>query len=218
MTDLIRALDISYGAACAVERPPVFRAWCNARKVEGYEMLIVGCWMGNAAPSGAEEALRIARETGLLTAGYCVVHDGRRVAEHVHGAMEGAGPVEWRKLLFMAVDCEEVAGVSLAAETIGDALYLVRNRGSLPIIYTRGSYWRKEQKDTHEFASFPLWEAFHDGDADLYGAAASLKVPFGGFAEPIGKQYLSTTDLDGVWVDFSVFSRTFILGKIMSES
>ena len=63
----MRALDLSFSAASL--------AWCQARKAEGWELLIADLWTGVSPPAPARANLANARQAGMLTAGYTVVNN-----------------------------------------------------------------------------------------------------------------------------------------------
>src|SRR3990167_5334867 len=92
----MRALDLSFSSASL--------AWCQARKAEGWGLLIPDLWTGAVSPAPARANLANARQAGMLTAGYTVVNT-LPAATAVNKAIGAAG-AEWEHLNFIAVDVE----------------------------------------------------------------------------------------------------------------
>jgi hypothetical protein len=184
----------------AAER--VTAAWCAARQAEGYRLLVADLWTGNRRVPGVEQALRLWRMAGGLTAGYVCVHDATPVETHLAEAKANAGP-EWSQFRFVAVDVEVDPA---SAEGVLAACQLVAADGLRPVVYTARWFWCGHMGEPRSCTSYPLWDAH-------YGATPSLDPPgYGGWAGRIGHQYQDTTSVDGVDVDISVFDGAWVEG------
>jgi hypothetical protein len=195
----MQALDLSYAA------PRVTPAWCAARRDEDVELLVCNLWTGRERIAGTEDALRTAREAGLLTAGYVVVHDGRTAEEHWAQAVVAAG-AELPYLRFVAVDVE-VEPVSVP--TIRAACDLVAGAGLRPCIYTGRWFWRDRLGDPHDLADVPLWAA-------EYGRPPwQVRLDYGGWSPDslVGHQHAGTHAMGGLQVDANAFRAPWVLAQ-----
>lgn len=195
----MKAVDLSFDA------PRVTPRWCADRVAEGYELLIVNLWTGNARIPRAEDALRTWRLAGGLTAAYFVAHDGLRAADHFAEARVGVGD-EWDWLRFLAVDVE-IADTS--PQTVRQACDLVYVNGQRPVVYTSVSKWRELTGNDASLGDVPLWDASYGQTPGL-----AMQPQYGAWQRRVGHQYQNTTDVGGVQVDLNLFDEVFVRGGI----
>ena len=104
------------------------------------------------------------------------------------------------------IDVEESRPANQVAQTIGYIWDAVDGCGSFPCgIYTGAAKWTSSTGNTHQFSGFPLWYAHYDYEA-TFSTYQSLP-PFGGWTEPVGKQYDNGTEfgpLCGKTVDYNI--------------
>ncbi len=190
-TGLIKAVDFS-GSASAITP-----SWCAARLAEGITLALADLWSGRSAFPGAEQALRYWREAGGLIGGYLAVHDIQPAGYHVVKAKAAAG-AEWAYLTIVGIDVE-VFPVSV--ETVRAAAGLVAADGLRPVKYSSPYDWQVLIGE--DMPDLPEWVGDYDGSADLAPAFAGGVV--------VGHQYQGTAALDGILVDYSVFSEEWLM-------
>jgi hypothetical protein len=214
-----RGIDISPSAG-----EPSLRDFETIKK-QGYRFVIVAGWGGVNPNRHAQVQLSRARNSGLLTAGYCYLNfaspldGGRQVREAL-----GAFGTEAANLGFLAIDVETSArnqlspGLRLeppdasaqqqAVDRIAEAVRQVESVGLRAIIYTKKGDWTRVTGDTQQFRSLPLWHPKTIGGDDL--TQPDLARPsdtFGGWLSRVGKQFELDTMLDDppIKVDLDVF-------------
>lgn len=189
---MTQALDISFGAQFVTPQ------WCKDRIADGWELLIVNLWAGATDMPYAERALRYWREAGGRTQAYFAINGSRQPLGHFNKAFLAAGE-EWPYLERVWVDCE-IDGVLV--DQVRGALELVKATQKPTGIYTAYWFWTEHMGNTDDFADYPLWNAFYDGDPDidfsryLYGGWSMDKLYL--------EQYQGTTDISGVECDLNI--------------
>ena len=158
----MKALDLSFSA--------VSREWCQARKAEGWELLIQNLWTGASTPTPARTNLVNARAAGMLTAGYTVVN--MTPATAVNKAALAAG-TEWEHLAFVSVDVE----IATTPAIIRQAVDSLRTLGKKACIYTGSWFWGGV---TGDFTDVPAWLADYDGNPamDTARLARVIALPY----------------------------------------
>jgi len=192
----MRALDLSFSAASL--------AWCQARKAEGWELLIADLWTGVSTPAPARANLANARQAGMLTAGYTVVNNLSGITA-INKAATAAGP-EWDHLSFVSVDVE----VPTTPAIIREAVDGLRAQGKLVCIYSANWFWKSLDLSGHDFSDVASWLADYDGNP------AIDTPPLNKLGPVIGKQYKNSHDIGGVTVDANAFDDAFIKEEDMA--
>jgi len=186
----MKALDLSFSSASL--------AWCQARKAEGWALLVQDLWTGVSTPSPARTNLVNARQAGMLTAGYTVVNNLSGITA-INKAATAAGP-EWEHLSFVSVDVE----VATTAAIVRQAIDGLRAQGKLVCIYTGGWFWNSFIQQGGDFSDVPSWLADYDGNSTMDTARLAKLGPV------CGKQYRGSHDLGGVTVDANTFDDGFM--------
>jgi len=191
--DTLKALDLSFSSAS--------QAWCQARKAEGWDILIQCAWTGVTTPAPASANLQNGRLGGQITSEYTVVNT-LPAATAVNKAV-GAAAAEWEHLNFASVDVE----VATTPAIIRQAVDGLRALGKKVCIYTGKSWWNWFQLQfggNFDFSDVPAWLADYDGNPALD------PPPLGRLGPVIGKQYRGSHDIGGVTVDASTFNSAFV--------
>ena len=197
----MKALDISYGSA------KVTAAWCQARRSEGYQLLVADLWSGSKGFPAAAQALRRWREAGGVTAGYLVIHRYRNLDEHYAGAKASAGD-EWDKLAFVAVDIERVDRNSAlpgqaTPEMTRQACDRIAAEGLRPIVYTSHGMWTGIMGPSQALSDQPLWDAHYGTATKPIPANLTVSPGYGVWTVRTGHQFKDTTDVDGIPCDLN---------------
>ena len=197
----MEALSISTTGAASVTPD-----WCVARLAEGYQMLVVGLWTGNAANANAERALRYWREVGGRTAAYYSIYHAKPVPEHFGRARIAAGD-EWAELNFVGIDCEINM---INADMVLESANLVQGDGLRPVVSTHLSFWKEHMGNPLSCRDLPLWNANYPQDPHRAFAANLVSPKFGGWEECVGHQRQGTHQVDGVAAELNTFDDAWI--------
>ncbi len=216
--NFLQGIDISSSAG-----EPTVRNFEVLRQ-QGYGCVIVNGWGGVTRSRYAETQLSRARSAGLLTAGYCYLNFASALdgGSQVREALTTFGS-EAAYLGFLAIDVETEARNQLssglqaeppdpaaqqeAVTRISEAVQEVERVGLRAVIYTKKSYWKRATGNTVVFSALPLWWT-QVGPPSL--SSPDLSSPmwtFGGWTNPIGKQYQLDTTLppSAIPVDLNIF-------------
>ena len=169
-------------------------------KAAGIELIIPGAWHGGSANPKCRDDLKLARAEGLYTGTYAIVTtDGKFAIDRAYDVC-GA---EWKHLSFCAVDMELDGG---SVPQVRAAIDRVIELGQRPIIYTAHWFWHGRFGNPDDFKDIPLWNAYYDKDPDIdFGS-----LPYGGWTDVVGEQYIGTHIFEGLEMDRNTFIRVFI--------
>ena len=162
--------------------------------------------VGSAHPGSnpkAEVNLLRAEHSGLAIATYIALAPGASAVTSV-GVARAACGATWKRLSFVAVDCE-VDG--LTKPEIGAAIAAIRLEGLRPVLYTAAWWWQGDFGNPTDFGDLPLWTA------NYRSPPLSDSVPiYGGWAREsvMGHQWSGTSQLAGCTVDRNNFRKSFI--------
>jgi hypothetical protein len=200
MTRPIKALDVSFS--------PISPGWAAARKAEGWEVFIQCVWTGGYANNAhvsrvAARNLKVAREAGMITAGYLNTNPWFPAETSLREARTNAG-AEWSHLEVVFNDVE-IAGVT--EQQIKDHCLAIEGAGKRTAIYSARWFWSSIGDPKWPWLrAYDIWAADYDGDPFL--GTTALFGPWS-VTDVIGKQYRGSTDIGGVQVDLNVFAEGF---------
>ncbi len=177
----------------------------------------VACWRernfthvitGTQSPGITVQQLQTAVNHAMTVDAYVMLYWDDDIADQVRDALATIAGFPVGRLW---LDAEQPSGGRSAAQLIQKVQQAVEACGSVPCgIYTRKGWWMENMGDTDAFSHLPLWYAYYDGNSDFddwYDPQYWYEGPFGGWADPTGKQYDSdwtAPDLCGVNVDFNL--------------
>ena len=169
-------------------------------KAAGIELIIPGAWHGGSANPKCRDDLKLARAEGLYTGTYAIVTTDGKFS--IDRAYEVCGS-EWKHLSFCAVDMELAGG---SVPQVRAAIDRVIELGQRPIIYTAHWFWHGRFGNPDDFKDIPLWNAYYDQDPDIDFDS----LPYGGWTDVVGEQYIGTHIFEGLEMDRNTFVRVFI--------
>jgi hypothetical protein len=206
-------------------------------KSQGWSYHFAAAWGGRNTWSSARQNLLNANTAGLKVGAYCLLNfdnsstisgaptdqTGDWQVDRALGAIgynftTGKSSLGF-DLKYMVVDVETFWGTMTAqqrAQRIAQAIQRIRNLGFFPMIYTRNegvsTWWNAFLGNATDFGDVPLWNTSPELTTnvqrdDLRVVKGATYVPFGGWAEPAGKQFLLDTTLNGLGIDLNTWNR-----------
>lgn len=190
----------------------------------------VACWwasgvrhviVGTLYPSITAQQLQTAVDGGMTVDAYVMLYWDYNITNQVQNALATIQGFPVRRLW---LDAEQPRGNWSASQLIQKIQEAVNAVGTFPTgIYTRKVWWRDSVGNTTAFSNLPLWYAYYDHYDDFndwYYPKYWYEGPFGGWADPTGKQYDSdwtAPDLCGVNVDYNVMYVDGAAGSLNGE-
>lgn len=195
---MIKALDLSYAT-------PDF-AWWQARKADGFELMVQDLWNGGARFPNAEANLTNARNAGLQVAGYVALSDQDPAHQVGQGVLSAASALD--SLAFIAIDLE--LPLSQPESQIQSGIEAVQTLGKPYCIYTATWAYERFYAGTQIFKRHPVWYA-------NYNFQETIDFPYWAGEEVIAHQYQGDTDIEGQHIDLNVFDAGWLgLGEDMT--
>ncbi|MCZ6916527.1 MAG: GH25 family lysozyme, partial [Gemmatimonadetes bacterium] len=176
----------------------------------------VACWydsgvrhaiIGTQSSSFTQQQLGLAVDAGLSVDAYVYLYWNVDMTAQVRTALNTIASYPVQRLW---LDAEAPPNGRTASQLVDKLQEAVGACGDQPCgIYTRKVWWRDNMADSRAFAHLPIWYAYYNGQDnfdDWYNPTYWYEGPFGGWADPTGKQYDSdwtAPDLCGVNVDYN---------------
>jgi GH25 family lysozyme M1 (1,4-beta-N-acetylmuramidase) len=191
-------------------------------KANDWNAVVVGGWGSYGINPNAQQQLAGARQAGMKTAAYCLLHwdDPTLTGDVQVTRCLAACGAEAPYLRFVALDIESSGGaVGPGVDTrqrIREAVQAVQDHWQVPMIYSSRANWMTYARGTTEFSYVWLWVPRYDR-SDTLNTDGKMPdgrwAPFGGWLRPdqggsgeMGKQYQGTTTLFGTSVDLDIFA------------
>lgn len=207
----------------------------QAIRADGWDSHYQSCWNGRTTWSTTRPNLLNANAAGMKLGAYCVLNfDDSSTISGAPAIQTGAWQVDQAlancgfnfavgksslgfNLTYFMIDVERYWGDSTIderVERIAQALQRARNLGFNVMVYTRNegvsNWWQVYLGNATDFGDVPLWNTSPElvtniQRDDLMIVKGAPYIPYGGWTEPAGKQFLLDTTVWGLQIDLNTW-------------